>query len=148
MQLRALGIILVVGLTAVTGRSQDRATTRYKVPLDLDNYPQKTAKEALSSVIKAIEAKQLDYLVAQLADPQFVDMRVKTAAGGFRDVVAETRSLLADDPASLKELRRFLADGQWEEMETAAVVRLKEIKNRAVFFRKAKDRWYLENRQK
>lgn len=148
MRLRALTVALVLGLAAAGARSQDAGTTRYKVELDLDNYPQKTAKEALESVVKAIDAKQIDYLVAQLADPQFVDMRVKGAAGGFPEVVSETRARLADDAASVTELRRFLAEGQWDAMDSSATVKLKDVKNRAVFLKKDKDRWYLENRQK
>src|SRR4051812_27224591 len=66
MRLHALMVALVLGLAAAGARSQDPSTTRYKVELDLDNYPQKTAKEALESVVKAIDAKQIDYLVAQL----------------------------------------------------------------------------------
>src|SRR5207248_1046803 len=114
--LRVFAVVIVIGLLSSGLRAQDAGTTRYKVDPDLDNYPQKTAKEALESIIKAIDAKQIDYLVAQLADPQFVDMRVKMAAGGFPDIVGETRARLADDPSAVKELRRFLKEGQWEEM--------------------------------
>ena len=56
-------------------------------------------------MLKAIDGRQVDYLVAQLADTEFVDMRVKVLAGGFKELVRETRSRLAEDPAALKELR-------------------------------------------
>ena len=37
-----------------------------------------TPKEALASVLKAADAGRFDYLTAQLADPSFIDDRVKT----------------------------------------------------------------------
>ena len=83
-----------------------------------------------------------------MADPQFGDMRVKMLSGGFKELVSETRSRLAEDPVAVKELRRFLKDGQFEDGDGVATVRLKDVKNRAVFLHKIKDRWYLENRQK
>lgn len=139
---------MVLALAAGGLLTQEPSTTRYTIDLNLDAYPQKTARESLESVLKAIDGRQVDYLVAQLADPQFVDMRVKVLAGGFKELVRETRSLLAEDPAKVKELHRFLKEGQWEEAEGGATVRLKDVKNRAVFLRRQKDRWYLENRQK
>ncbi len=148
MAARGFAVVLVLLGTASGALAQEPSTTRYTIDLNLDAYPQKTAKDCLESVLKAIDGRQVDYLVAQLADPQFVDMRVKVLAGGFKELVAETRMRLAEDPAAVKELRRFAKEGQWEESEGAATVRLKDVKTRAVFLRKLKDRWYLENRQK
>ena len=56
---------LLLGLSpAVTGHTAPPNETRYGIALDLKSYPQATAKEALASVIKAVEDKHLDYLVA------------------------------------------------------------------------------------
>lgn len=139
----AIGVCLVSALGA-----QNAPPARYGVGSDLDTYPQKTAKECFGSVLKAIEQQKLEYLLAQLADPQFVDMRVKALSGGFRDLVQETKARLGDDPQAVKELRRFFTEGMWEDSDDTAAVKLKDVKNRTVFFRKVRDRWFLENRQK
>jgi hypothetical protein len=41
-----------------------------------DAFPQKTPREALASVIRAIEKGRIDYLAAHLIDPGFVDAKV------------------------------------------------------------------------
>src|SRR5438552_17204398 len=73
------GIVLLVGLMTF-GVGEPAA--RYGIAPDLKTFPQATAKEALASVLKAVEAKRFDYLVAQLADPEFVDDRVKRLYAG------------------------------------------------------------------
>src|SRR5438128_1208346 len=131
MTVRVLSVVAALLLIALVARAQEPSTTRYTIDLNLDGYPQKTSRECLESVVKAVDVRQVDYLVAQLADPQFVDMRVKTLAGGFKEQVNETRSRLAENPGAVNELRRFLKDGQFEEGDGAATVRLKDVKNRA-----------------
>ena len=85
------------------------AGERYGVAPDLKTYPQATPKEALASALKAAEAGRFDYLAAQLADPAWVDERIKRLYGGrFEDQVEEARARL--DPPTLKLLRRFLAE--------------------------------------
>jgi hypothetical protein len=147
--MRAALVGILVSLASVGNLSaQNAPAARYGVEPDFDAFPQKAAKEALESVLKAIDRGQIDYLLAQLADPPFVDARVKALGGNFRQLVRETKARLAEDPAAVKELRRFLAEGQWDEAGDTAAVRLKDVKNRAVFLKRINDRWYLENRQK
>src|SRR5262245_4065145 len=105
--------------------------TRFGIALDLKTYPQATPKEALTSVLQAAAAGKFDYLAAQLADPVFIDDRVKRLYGGdFKEQVADTRARL--DPRTLKELKRFLAKGKWITQKTGAVVRLDDVKDRQV----------------
>src|SRR5689334_13583169 len=86
------------------------STTRYGIAPDARTYPQGTAKETLASILKAVEAKRVDYVVAQLADPVFVDDRVQRLYGGrFADQVEDSRACL--DPLTVKLLQRFLKDG-------------------------------------
>ena len=125
--------------------AQDK-TDRYGVALDEKAYPQATPKEALRSVLKAIDAAHFDYLLAQLTDPEFVDLRVKERNGKFDKVVEETRALYAADPEKGRTLRRFLVDGEFEEMGDAATVKVKDVKSRSVFLKRVAGRWYLENR--
>jgi len=122
---------------------------RYGIEADLENYPQADAKTAFASVLKAIDNKKIDYLLAQLSDPQWVDNRVQKVHGGnFDEMVKETTQLLATDPTAVAELRRFLREGTWEGDEMEARVSLKDIPDRQVFFRKIEGRWYLKNEKK
>jgi hypothetical protein len=134
-------IALWLGLVALAGAGVDG--TRYGVAVDLKTYPQATAREALASVLKAAEAKRFDYLVAQLADPAFVDDRVKRLYGGrFEDQVEDTRARL--DPSTVKLLGRFLKDGEWKEEADGVTVQLKDCERR-LYFKKDKDRWFMEH---
>jgi hypothetical protein len=120
---------------------------RYGIALDLKTFPQASPKDTLSSVLAAIAAGRYDYIVAQLADPAWVDERVSRLYGGrFAEQVEDTRSRL--DPATVKLLRRFLAEGDWTSDKDQASARLKDIRDRGVFFVRKGDRWYLEHRSK
>jgi hypothetical protein len=156
---------LLLGLActaAVPAQEKDEALLgkRYGVPLRLRTYPQKTPQEALQSVIKAFEMVELSYLLAHLADPRYVDQRVreqkllvpKGAPEEARDIVAfervvrEVSEHLRADPALVRELQQLGREGEWEAGDDKAAARLKGGTRRA-FFRKIKDRWFLENRQ-
>jgi hypothetical protein len=124
------------------------AARRYGVEADLKTYPQNTPKETLASVLKAIESKRADYLTAQLADPEWVDRRVKDTGGKFDDLVKEAAGRLIDDPGPARLLQRFLQEGEWDVKDDRASVHLKENKERWGYFRKDGGRWFLENRYK
>ena len=122
---------------------------RYGVLLNQQSYPQEDYKQALASVIKTIDRQRIDYLLAHLADPDFVDERVKEVYGGnFDELVKDTTTKLTDNPAEMKQLERFLKEGDWDAKETTAAARLKDVKDRQVFMKKVGKSWYLENRQK
>jgi hypothetical protein len=121
------------------------AGERYGIAPDLKTYPQATPKEALASALKAADAGRFDYLAAQLADPDWIDGRVKRLYGGrFEGQVEDTRARL--DAPTLKLLRRFLADGAWQEDKDRASARLKDVSDSRVYLRRLGDRWYLEHR--
>jgi hypothetical protein len=126
----------------------EQLNKRYGLEADLVYYPQDTPKNALESVLKAIGRKRINYLLAHLADPRFVDDRVKNYGGNFDELVRETTRKLIDEPATAKELERFFKDGEWEDGDTMATAKIKEVKDRRVFFHKIGTRWFLENRVK
>jgi hypothetical protein len=137
------GVCLVLSFAAAF--AEDAPKARYGVDPDLKAFPQGTAKEALASMLKAAEAKQFEYLDAQLADPAFIDERVRRLHDGdFAEQVKDTRARL--DPLTLKQLRRFLNDGEWTVRDDSATVRLSDLADKAVHFRKTEGRWYLEHR--
>ncbi len=143
------GFVLLFALTAggLGAAEPPKEGARYGIAPNLEAYPQATAKETLASVLKAIDAGRFDYLAAQLADPDWVDERVGRLFGGrFAEQVEDTRARL--DPGTVKLLRRFLTDGEWTAAGDKESVRLKDVSDRGVFFRKKGDRWFLEHRSK
>jgi hypothetical protein len=141
-----ISLVVLAGAWAQDTKDE-KPPRRFGLEADLEKYPQAAPKDTLGSVLKAIAAKRIDYLLAHLADPDFVDMRVKDYGGNFDEVVKEAQKKLADDPAVVKQMQRFYKDGEWDESDTMASVRLKEGKER-IYFRKVGNRWFLENRKK
>jgi hypothetical protein len=127
--------------------AKDNAAKRYHIAANLEAFPQDKPKTALESVIRAIDRKQIDYLLAQLADPDYVDEQVRRESGDFDKVVKDTTKHFADDPTLIKYLRRILKNGEWDNGDKAASAYLKNNKEKRVYLRKIGDRWYLENRQ-
>jgi hypothetical protein len=142
--------LLVLMAAVVSGAPQAKPPpVRYGIEADLDNYPQADPKSALASVLKAIDNKKIDYLLAQLSDPQWVDDRVKTGHGGkLEGLVKETTGLLANDPTAVAELRRFLREGNWGGDDTEARVTLKDLPDKQVILRNIGGYWYLKNDRK
>jgi hypothetical protein len=135
-------LLLVLALPASLAAQSPK---RYGVAADAKAYPQATAKEALASVLAAVEAKKFDYLVAHLADPAFVDDRVKRLyAGKFDEQVEDTRTRL--DPATVQQLGKFLKAGKWAVDKTSAVVQLDGVTDRVVRLVNKDGSWYLSNR--
>ncbi len=127
--------------------ADDAKAVRYGIAPDLAAFPQKTPQETLASVLKAAAAQRFDYLAAQLADPAFVDDRVRRLyAGRFEDQVDDTRTRL--DSRTLGQLRRFLKEGAWQSASDSASVSLKDVTDRTVSFRLLGSRWFMEHRSK
>jgi hypothetical protein len=141
-------LLMLCPAAAAQDTTDERPAMRYGLNAHLREFPQGTPKEALASVILAMEQGRIDYLLAQLSNPEFVDNRVKQVHGGkFEDLISETRTKLNDNPAVIKELRHFLQDGDWQIADNAASVQLKDLKNRQVHLKKIGERWFFENKQ-
>jgi hypothetical protein len=155
---------LVLIVSAGSGQTGDKGggAKRYGVEPDTKKYPQGTPKDALGSVLKALGEKEIRYLLAYLADPEFVDKRVAAYSQqlgpklsqaqkkeqGFEKLVEKTTENFQDDPTKIKELQRFLKDGEWEEGAGEVVVKLKNVLARKVFLKKVDERWVLLDREK
>ena len=141
-------------LAALTGlcivalaQGQRLGTTRYNLDYDYFNYPQLTPKQTMTSAVKALQEKKLNYLLAHLTDPAFIDQRVQDVHGGkFAGIVKEVSDKFINDPEAIKLLERFAKDGDWEDGETTASVKLKGTKDR-VYFRKVETRWFMQNQK-
>jgi hypothetical protein len=154
-------VLLAIVLTSLAGQEgDDRLARRHGFDVNENRYSQKTPEEALKSVILAIDSKKIDYLVAHLADPNFVDTRVKEYAKSqtgdddartfraFARLVQETTDHFLEDPLLIKELKLFAKEGEWKADDASATASVKTLPDRRVFMRKVQNRWFLENRQK
>ena len=68
----------------------------------------------------------------------------------FRQLVRDVQDKFIDDPESMKDLRRFLRQGTFPPeggADTTARVGLSGVTDRAIYFRKIGERWFIENRQ-
>ena len=78
-----------------------------------------------------------------------LETRVRTL--GLRlnvqDLTNRIRHKLADEPDHLRDLRRFARDGQFQAAGETATATLPDVKDRALYFKKVGDRWFLENRK-
>jgi hypothetical protein len=154
-----IGLTLWSGLVAAQGDKKGGA--RFGIDAERDRYPQDTPQKALASVLRAIDNSQVDYLLAHLADPRFVDKRVadrealypnldknRRRQAAFEVLVKETAGHFAEEPQLVKDLRRFSTKGEWETKDQQASAKLKELPSRRVFLRRVEAGWVLEDRQK
>jgi hypothetical protein len=81
-------------------------------------------------------------------EPAAFDAIVKAEARqrAFRQVVADIREALAENPDHLKDLRRFARIGEIVDPgDGTAKLVLRDAPDRAVFFTKSGDRWFVLN---
>ncbi len=81
--------LLVIAGFVVAAAAPAQEGTRFGVLVNEDLYKQKTPKDALGSVILAIERDRLDYLTAYLMPKDFVDGRLQKSAAYFEKIAAE-----------------------------------------------------------
>jgi hypothetical protein len=112
------------------------------------------------------------YVDARLADTQAYYERVaveqigSTAAGqvlrdaalqartrelatrmNFRNLADQMRRKIADEPDSLQDLKRMAREGLFQTAGDDTIATLKDVKDRALYFKKVGSRWFLENRK-
>ena len=145
-------------------------------------YPQDSPKNALYSVLRAIDKDRFDYFVAHLLEPgyvteqlaisyphferqaralvekeqltkkgfdrEFIINRIRDLAtqANVEHLVQRIRTKLDNDPDSIRDLRRMLKEGSFEDAGQTSVGKLKDAKDRALFFKRVGDRWYIENK--
>ena len=140
-------LAVFAGLCLVALAQGQKVGNRYNLDYDYFNYPQLTPKQGLTSAVKAIQEKKLNYLLAHLTDPAWVDQRVQEVHGGkFAGLMKEVSDKFINDPEAIKLLERFAKDGDWEDGDAVASVKLKDTKDR-IFFRKVGTRWFMQNQK-
>jgi len=152
--------ILVVGFCSHAAAGE-KLVLRFRIPANTDKYPRDKAEVALASAVKAIELGEIDYLLAHLVDPAFVDKRVQEYRDNIKQdvkdegktllafdrLVKETRDHFKGDPGIVKELQQFAKAGTWETTDNTAEAKLPALPARRVFMKKVQGQWYLENRR-
>ena len=145
--MRPIYVTLASLALVLAASAQNKLNTRYNIDVDGISYPQSNPKEALTSVVKAIRDQRVNYMLAHLSDPDFVDQRVQAVhAGKFEDLVKEVNTKLINDPDAVKLLDRFVKEGKWENGDNNATATLKDARDK-VFLRRAEFRWFLENKK-
>ena len=154
--------IVFVCLCSATAAQEKKNKPGHRFGFDVDEttYPQKTPTEAMASIAKVLDRKRVDFLLAQLADPTYVDYwvdeyKVEFTQGkeegkrflAFDRLTRETIAYYENDPLIVKDLRVFAKDAKWSEEEGVAVGTVETIPARKVFLKKVGDRWFLENKQ-
>ena len=159
----ALTAIVLVTMSALSTAQDDpkkKETPRFGFNVDQVTYPQGSPKDAAKSIVTAIDRKRVDYLLAQLADPSYVDYWIdkyksENTVGkedgkrllAFDRLTRETTNYFENDPLIVKELRVFAKEAKWNEEGDSAVGTVDTISARKVFLKKIGERWFLENRQ-
>lgn len=138
-----LGAILATGLFA----QDDKIPDRFGVAANLDFYPQGSPKATLASIMKAIKNERLDYLVAHLMEPAYVDKRMKETRTTLAKMQAEIAAHLKQDSEFLNDLKAFSLTGEIVENDQTAVIKQKDINDRAIYMKRIGSRWYMENRR-
>ena len=78
---------------------------RFGVALDEASFPQNSPDNLRKSLLKALNSDKIEYMLAHLADPSFIDKNVREVhEGDFAKQVAETREKLKK---CLKLLRKI-----------------------------------------
>jgi hypothetical protein len=100
----ALVLAAVLGaITFVSAQERpvppEEVPPRFGLPYRVRTYPQATPKQALESVLAAADRGDVNYLVAHLLDPAFVDARVADRSQQFEPTIA-------DDLARLRDFQR------------------------------------------
>jgi hypothetical protein len=144
-------VALVVGMMpALVVFAQDKPpgapAERFNVPSNIETYPQGSPKQVMGSVLKAIDRKRIDYLLAHLAEPSFVEEKVRQFGGRFEELVRETTIHFGEEMTAMRDFRRILNEGTAEGTGATVRVTHKDIKGRAVFLRQIGGRWFIENR--
>ncbi|MBI3822085.1 MAG: hypothetical protein HY289_05315 [Planctomycetes bacterium] len=138
-----------------------KATTRrFGFDVDGDTFPQKSPDEAMKSIVKALNRDKVDYLLAQMADPAYVDYWVDQYKVQFTEGKDEGKRLLAfdrltretilyfqNDPLIVKDLKAFAKEAKWTEEGDLATGVVESLPARKVFLRKVGERWFLKNEQ-
>lgn len=74
-------------------------------------------------------------------------VKAEAKVRGFKAAIEDVRKKFVGDLNIVKEMKRYLREGEFVATGDAAKVTLKDVKGKGIFFVKVKDRWFVEDRQ-
>ena len=139
-------LLFVIAPSAFGQAEPGEVPPRFGVTAIPRNYPQSTPKEAVTSMIRALDRKRYDYLAAHLMDPAFVNAQVNENGMEFAEIVAAVKRSIEEDPESVKQLRKLARDGDIDAQPNAATVTHASVADRKIYLQLIDQRWFIENR--
>lgn len=120
---------------------------RFGVALDDASFPQNSPENLRKSLLKALDSDKIEYLLAHLADPSFIDKNVREVhEGNFAKQVAETREKLIKGLKS--PLESLLKNGKLNFSEKSASLKDPALKDFTITMKLENNKWYMENNKK
>lgn len=124
-----------------------KESARFGIALDEASFPQSTPENLRKSLLKALNSDNIDYMLAHLVNPLFIDKNVKEVhEGSFAKQVAETREKLKKGLKS--PLESLLKDGKLEVTEKSASLKDSNLKDFIITMKLENNKWYMENNKK
>lgn len=120
---------------------------RFGIALDEASFPQNSPENLRKSLLKAINSDKIEYMLAHLADPSFIDKNVREVhEGNFAKQVAETREKLKKGLKS--PLESLLKEGKLNASEKSASLKDPALKDFIITMKLENNKWYMENNKK
>lgn len=163
----ALMAALIFGSVGLCQEKKPELPPRFGVPAETELYPQTSPKTTMISITKAFQRNRIDYLLAHLIEPSFVDAKVaqfyrlkfgkspeedrenpdhqKRIRDAFDDLMKEVNKHMSDEPKQSGYLMKLLNEGSIEEAGTSAKVTHKDAPNVALSLLQVDGRWYMIN---
>lgn len=134
-------IVLSTTMCSAAQADDNGPNRRYGIPLDATHFPQVGPQQAVRSIVKALDDKQVAYMLAHLISPEDVDAKLNGEVAALRRLAGKATG------ESTLQLRAALVDhlehGRWIIKGSRA---LSEVNNRADLTLERVDlRWYLHN---
>ena len=120
---------------------------RFGIALDEASFPQNSPENLRKSLLKALNSDKIEYMLAHLADPSFIDKNVREVhEGNFAKQVAETREKLKKGLKS--PLESLLKEGKLNASEKSASLTDPALKDFIITMKLENNKWYMENNKK
>jgi hypothetical protein len=143
-------LFMMVNLATIQNHIQAQAVKesgRYGIAVDEATFPQNSPENLRKSLLKALESDKIDYMLAHLAHPAFIEKNVREVhEGDFSKQVSETKEKLKN---GLKTpLETLLKTGKLEYSEKAGTIKDPGLKDFVIHMKLENNKWYMENNKK
>ncbi len=138
--LACIPVLFVVGVPAEAAERSD-LRERYRIVVSEDVYPQAKPREAIYSIIDAIENGNARYVLAHLVSPREVDDRLRHDARAFEELV----SMITPKKAApmIDQLSAHLNEGNWTIGSRYATSQLDGMPDLSL--ERIGNRWFMHN---